>query len=307
MGDVPPVDAMTLPQWKGVFRRALKDIERNHSFAFASGLSYQFLMGLFPALIALAAVVGYLPIPNLFQSILDFMSRFVPADSMGLVKGVVRDVITPNKGKLLSFGILGAIWAVSSGFAGIMEALNVAYDVPETRPYWKSRLLAVLLSFQIGGLMVLAFTLMLVGPQFGEWLANTFRVSTLWAYAWPYLRIVFSLVAVVLAVEVMYFAGPNVRQRFRHTVWGAVIAVSVWLLLSYGLGLYFRQVTHLNKTYGSLGGAVALMIWMQWTALALLLGAEVNSEILKLSTGGEVLLKQERRKRLRTEQARKAA
>jgi membrane protein len=298
---------MTWQQWKRVFRGAGNDLQRNHSLAFASGLSYQFLLGLFPALIAFAAVVGYLPLPDLFRSILDFMSRFVPPDSMGLVRAVVRDVITPNKGKLLSFGLLGSIWAVSGGFAGIMEALNVAYDVPETRPYWKTRLLAILLSLQIGGLMLLALAVMVVGPRFGEWLATTFHLSLVWAYTWPYLRIVFSFVAVVLAVEILYFAGPNVRQRFRHTAWGAVIAVSTWLLLSYGLGLYFRQIVHLNKTYGSLGAAVALMIWMQWTALSLLIGAEVNSEILKINTSGEVLLKSERRKTLRAEKPRIAA
>jgi membrane protein len=298
---------MTRQQWKSVFRNAANNLPKKHSMAFASGLSYQFLMGLFPALIALAAVVGYLPIPHLFQSILDFMSRFVPADSMGLVRAVVRDVITPNKGKLLSAGLAGSIWAVSSGFAGIMEALNVAYDVPETRPYWKTRLIAIWLSFQIGALTLIALVFMLVGPRFGAWMANTFDLSLVWAYAWPYLQIFFAVIAVVLAVEVMYFAAPNVRQRFRHTVVGAVIAVAAWLLLSYGLGVYFRQVTHLNKTYGSLGGAVALIIWMQWTALALLTGAEVNSEILKVHTGGEVPLKVERRRTLRTAQAKKVA
>jgi membrane protein len=298
---------MTLQQWKHVFRSAGNDLQRNHLFAFANGLSYQFLMSLFPALIALAAIVGYLPIPHLFRSILDFMSRFVPPDSMGMVRAVVRDVITPNKGKLLSFGLAGSIWAVSSGFAAIMEALNVAYDVPETRPYWKTRLLAIWLSFQIGGLMLLALVVMLVGPRFGVWLANTLHLSVVWAYVWPYLRIAFAFVAVVLAVEIMYFAAPNVRQKCRYTVVGAVIAVVAWLLLSYGLGLYLRQVVHLNKTYGSLGAAVALMIWMQWTALSLLIGAEVNSEVLKVNTGGEVPLKTERRKTLRTEKARRAA
>jgi membrane protein len=272
---------------------------------FAAGLSYYFLMGLFPALIALAAVVGYLPIPNLFQEILNVMSRFVPPESMGLVRKVVADVISPNRGKLLSFGVLGAIWAVSGGFASIMEALNVAYDVPETRPFWKTRLLAISLSVQIGALMLAALAVMLVGPRFGEWMANTFHLSFAWAYVWPYLRIAFALFAVVVAVEVMYVVGPNVKQSFRYTSWGAVIAVVTWLTLSYLLGLYFRQVVHLNKTYGSLGAAVALMVWLQWTAMSLLIGAEINSEIVKLR--GKVLLKYERRKEPRAESERNAA
>jgi membrane protein len=296
---------MTVHEWRGVLKRAWLDLQNNHTQAFAAGLSYYFLMGLFPALIALAAIVGYLPIPNLFQEILNVMSRFVPPESMGLVRRVVGDVISPNRGKLLSFGVLGAIWAVSGGFASVMEALNVAYDVPETRPFWKTRLLAMLLSVQIGALMVAALAVMLVGPRFGEWMANTFHLSFVWAYVWPYLRIGFALFAVVVAVEVMYVVGPNVKQNFRYTSWGAVIAVVTWLTLSHLLGLYFRQVVHLNRTYGSLGAAVALMVWLQGTAMSLLIGAEINSEIVKLR--GPVPLKHERRGEERVREERRAA
>jgi len=296
---------MTVHECRGVLKRAWFDLQNNHTQAFAAGLSYNFLMGLFPALIALAAIVGYLPIPNLFQEILNVMSRFVPPESMRLVRRVVADVISPNRGKLLSFGVLGAIWAVSGGFASVMEALNVAYDVPETRPFWKTRLLAILLSVQIGALMLAALAVMLVGPRFGEWMANTFHLSVVWAYVWPYLRIGFALFAVVVAVEVMYVVGPNVKQSFRYTSWGAVIAVVTWLALSHLLGLYFRQVVHLNRTYGSLGAAVALMVWLQGTAISLLIGAEINSEIVKLR--GPVPLKHERRGETRLREERRVA
>ena len=280
---------------KLVLRGTWADLNRNHSMVFAAGLAFYFLLALFPALIALASIVGFLPIPNLFQSILDTMSKVVPPDSMGLVRTVVNDVITPNRGKLLSFGLLGSFWAVSTGFATLMEALNVAYDVPETRPYWKTRLLAFWLTFQIGGLMLLALTVILLGPEFGGWIAQRAHLTAAFAMSWPYLRWVLSIVSVVLAVETMYFAGPNVRQSFRYTAVGAIFAVATWLSLSFLLGLYFRQIVNLNHTYGALGGAVALMIWLQYSALVLLIGAEINSEMLKINTEGEVPLKFERR------------
>lgn len=287
---------MGLGDWKQVLSRAWDDLMRNHSMAFAAGLSYYFVMALFPALIAIAAIVAYLPVPNLFQTILDVMSKVVPPDSMGLVRQVVNDVISPNKGKLLSFGIVGSFWAVSTGFSSLMEALNVAYDVPETRPYWKTRLLAMWLSVQIGGMMLVALILILLGPQFGDWVAGHANLTWQFQLVWPYLRWGFSVVAVVFGVGTMYFAGPNVKQRFRYTAVGASIAVAAWFALSFLLGLYFRKIANLNHTYGTLGAAVALMIWMQWTALILLVGAEINSEILKLHTKGEVPLKFERRK-----------
>ena len=112
----------------------------------AAALSYYFVLSLFPALIFLSAVVAYLPVPDLFGQALGLMGQFIPPDSMGLV---LADVVTPNRGAFLSFGILGTLWAASGGFSAAIEALNVAYDVHDDRPFWKTRPLAVGLSLAI--------------------------------------------------------------------------------------------------------------------------------------------------------------
>ena len=117
--------------------------------AMAAGLSYYFVMSLFPLLILVAAVVPYIPIPHLFDRVLGAMAQVVPPDSIGLVRAVLKDVIVPHRA-FLTFGILGTLWAASGGFASLIEALNVAYNVPETRPIWKTRLVAVELMFVIG-------------------------------------------------------------------------------------------------------------------------------------------------------------
>src|SRR5581483_6183642 len=118
-------------------------------------------------LIFLSAVVAYLPVPDLFGQVLSIMGRFIPPDSMGLVRRVLADVITPNRSAFLSFGILGAVWAASGGFSAAIEALNVAYDVEDDRPFWKTRPLAIALAFIIGTLLLLALAVMIVGPRFG--------------------------------------------------------------------------------------------------------------------------------------------
>ena len=119
------------------------DVLRNHTLQMAAALSYYFVLSLFPSLILLSAIVAYLPVPNLFDQALMLMARFLPADSMGLVRRVLADVITPNRGTFLSFGILGTLWTASGGFAAAIEALNIAYDVEDDRPFWKTRPLAV--------------------------------------------------------------------------------------------------------------------------------------------------------------------
>jgi membrane protein len=269
----------------------------------AAALSYYFVLSLFPALIFLSAVVAFLPVPDLFGQALSVMGRFLPPDSMSLVRRVLADVITPNRGAFLSFGILGTLWAASGGFSAAIEALNVAYDVQDDRPFWKTRPLAVGLAFITGALLLIALSVMIVGPRFGEWLAGKVHLSSVFVFLWPYIHWSTAVAFTILAVEALYFLGPNVKQRFLATLPGAILAVICWIALSYFLGVYFRHFANFNKTYGTLGAAVALMTWLYWTGFAMLVGAELNSELAKISREGKIEEKHERSPLRRTDLA----
>ena len=273
--------------------RTYHEVERNHTFQMAAALAYYFVLSLFPSLILLSAVVAYLPVPDLFNQAINLMAHFVPPDSMGLVRKVLADVISPNRETFLSLGVLGTLWAASGGFNACIEALNLAYDVEETRPFWKTRLLALGLAFVIGTLMLLALAVMIVGPRFGEWLAAKVHLSQVFVWAWPYIHWTLSVVFTVLAVEALYYLAPNVKQRFIATLPGAVVAVAAWIGLSYLLGIYFRSFANFNRTYGTLGAAVALMVWLYWTSFAILVGAELNAELAKVSAEGKIPQKED--------------
>jgi membrane protein len=273
-------------------KHAYDDVMTNHTMAIAAGLSYYFVLSLFPLLILAAAIVPFLPVPHLFGRILWAMQHVIPADSMGLVRGVLRDVITPHKGSFLTVGILGTIWTAAGGFASLIEALNVAYDVPETRPIWKTRLLAMGLMVVIGGLMVIGAITMFVGPAFGGWLAMKLHLSWMFVKLWPLVRWIVSVAFIVLAVELMFYWAPNVKQKFLSTLPGAALGVGVWIAASYALGLYFQHFANFNLTYGTLGAAVALMEWLYWSWFFILVGAEINSELLKAQGHGKMELKQ---------------
>lgn len=278
---------------KTALTRTYADVLRNHTLQMAAALSYYFVLSLFPSLIFLSAVVAYLPVPNLFEQALGMMARFLPADSMGLVRRVLADVITPNRGAFLSFGILGTLWTASGGFSAAIEALNIAYDVQDDRPFWKTRPLAILLALITGFLLLLALPVMIVGPRFGQWLAIRVHLSSVFVFLWPYIHWSIAIGFTVLAVEALYFLAPNVKQRFLATLPGAVLAVACWLALSYLLGMYFRHFADFNKTYGTLGAAIALMTWLYWTGFAMLLGAELNAELAKISKEGRIQEKHE--------------
>ena len=283
---------MSLVRVKRVIAGTVNDVNLNHILAFAAALSYYFVMAFFPALITLAAIVAYLPVPDLFNTIVNTMARVVPPESMGLIRRIVADVISPSRGALLSFGLIGTLWTCSSGFSAMIEALNVAYDVPETRPFWKTRLLAIQMTFIIGTLVTFAFTFMILGPRFGEFLANQLHLGPVWAVIWPVLRYVVAITFTVLALEGLYYMGPNLKQPFSALLPGAVLAVVGWILLSDGLSLYFHKFAHLNRTYGVLGGGVAFLTWLYWSGFLILLGAELNSEILQQGGDGTLSLKE---------------
>ena len=264
------------------------DLLRNHTLQMAAALAYYFVLSLFPALIFLSAVVAFLPLPDLFNQALGMMARFLPPDSMGLVRRVLSDVITPNRGTFLSFGIFGTLWAASGGFSAAIEALNIAYDVQDDRPFWKTRPLAMGLALVTGALMLVALSVMIVGPRFGEWLAARVHLSYLFVLLWPCVHWAVAIGFTILAVEALYFLAPNVKQRFLATLPGAILAVGCWIALSYLLGLYFRHFANFNKTYGTLGAAIALMIWLYWIGIAMLVGAELNCELAKISRKGKI-------------------
>ena len=150
--------------WRALLK-AYKDMDQHHLLAFAGSLAYYFFMSLIPFLIFLASLLVYVPIPGIFDYILGGLSHMLPSDSMAMVRKVVVDLITTNHKGFLSFGIIGTIWSASGGFSAMIEALNVAYDVQEGRPFWKTRPLAVLLTIIVGALVTVLLFAMIFGPH----------------------------------------------------------------------------------------------------------------------------------------------
>jgi membrane protein len=279
---------MTFSGIKDAVWRTTEDIFQKHTFQMAAALAYYFVLAIFPALILLSAVIAYVPVQNLFNQVLALLGSFVPPDSMQAVQTVLANVVTPNRGTLLSFGILGILWTASGGFASAIEALNIAYEVEEGRPFWVTRPLAVGLTFMVGLLLLIALAVMIMGPHFGQRLADHLRLSWLFVTAWPYIHWAISFGFTVLAVEVVYFVGPNVKQRFWSTLPGAVLSVISWVGLSYALGVYFRSFAHFNKTYGTIGAVIALMVWLYWNGFVMLVGAQLNCQLAKESKKGKI-------------------
>ncbi len=279
---------MTLAGLQRAVKAGAQDVQRHHTLQIAAALSYYLVLSVFPGLMFLSAVAGSIPLPDLFGRVLGFMAELLPPDTMKMVQSVLLDILSTNRKAWLSFGTIGTIWVATAAFDAIIEGLDIAYDVSDDRPYWRTRLLAVGLAAITGILLITALAVMMVGPRFGIWLSSKISLSTLFVLLWPFIHWTVAVVFTLLAVEVLYYLGPNVKQRFLATLPGAVLAVSCWIGLSYLLGFYFRHVANFSRTYGTLGGVVAFMSWFYWNSFALLVGAELNAELAKESSKGQL-------------------
>jgi membrane protein len=279
---------MTAAGVKRALVRACHDLYQHRTLSVAAGLSYYFILAVFPGLILLSTILGAIPLPDLFGHILGAMRRVLPAETMKIVYSVLADVLRGNHRAWLSLGMLGTLWVASAAFHATIDALDMAYDVEDSRPFWRTRLLALLLTVICGVSLLFSSAFMILGPRFGEWLASTFGISWKWVSLWPSVQWVVAIGCSVLAVEALFFLGPNVKQRFLATLPGAALTVGCWIGLSSLLGIYFRHFADYNRTYGTLGGFIAFMNWFYFTLFFLLVGAEVNAELAKESRRGRL-------------------
>jgi len=284
---------MTLAGLKRAFVATFDDLAQHHVFQMAAALSYYMVLAVFPGMIFLSSVMSLIPLPDLFGRVVGTMSLLLPPDTMRVVQSVLLDVLATNRKAWLSFGMLGVIWVSSAAFDALIEALDIAYDVNDDRPFWKTRLRAIILGIITTGLVSIALAVMILGPRFGAWLAARMYLSSAFVLLWPVIHWSIAILFTLLAVELVYFLGPNVKQRFGATLPGAIFSLGCWLGLSYLLGFYFRHLANLSRTYGALAGFIAFMTWFYWNSFALLLGAELNAELAKESNKGQLHEKNE--------------
>jgi membrane protein len=259
--------------------RVWAEINEDEVIDRGAALAYYFLFALFPALLFLTALLGLLPIPNLMDRLMEYVSQALPSDAASITQRTLSEILRGAHGGLLSIGVLGALWAASNGIASIMTSLNAVYDVPETRPFWKRKALAIGLTLLFSAFILTALVLMIFGPKLGETVASWVGLGAVFTLVWNVVSIPIVIVLVAIGVALVYYLAPDVEQRFRWVTPGSALAVALWLLMSIGLRWYVAHFANYNATYGSIGGVILLMLWLYLTGIALLVGGEVNAVI----------------------------
>ncbi|MEB0075791.1 YihY/virulence factor BrkB family protein [Pseudomonas sp. CCI3.2] len=271
---------------KKVLMRTVNEFMDDEMSTYASALAYQMLFSLFPFLLFLIALIGFLHLPDFFSWLRLQSELVLPPQALDQVNPVI-DQLQQSKGGLLSIGIVIALWTASAGVRLMMSAMNAAYDVAEGRPIWKRFPLSILYTIGIAGMLLAAAGLMVTGPQVMSWLAGQIGMQDFIVTLWTLLRWPVIIVLLMVAVALMYFVMPDVKQEFRFITAGSVLAVVVWIVASLGFGYYVKTFSDYNAMYGSIGAIIVLLLYFYISAAVLLLGAEMNAVIEHMHAEGK--------------------
>lgn len=253
---------------------------RTRVFDTAGGVAFWATMSMVPLLMVLVALFSFLPVKSLLTQLLGIMAILLPPASLTMVEKMIGKLLEPH-GAMLSFGVISYIWSTTGGFTALIAALNIAYDVKVERSWLADRLMALILTFTSGGLITVALLGIIAGPHFVHFVAQIVAIPPALETLWPTIRFGTVFVCFVLALELIYFLGPNMRQRFKSTLPGAIIAIALWFASSYVLAYYLNHWANYAHLYGGMGAVIGLMLWMYLSALIILIGAEINAEIGK--------------------------
>ena len=262
-------------------KRTFKEIGDDRVLGLAAQAAYYFFFSLFPILLFLAPLLGVIgDKQENFNWVVGQLRQAVPGEASALIDNVVRSVVFAEGAPgLISTGALLAVWAGSNVFGALMDSLNEAYDVKETRPWWKRKLIAVASVFGIGGTILLTSVVFIAGDWIVGWMGDHMGLAEQTQQVWAWARIPISFAMLVGLAWLSFFFLPNIRQSKRHVLAGAVLTTVLWVLVTLLFRFYVQNFANYNATYGTIGGVIALLTWMYFSMVVFLVGGELNSEL----------------------------
>jgi len=255
-------------------------VERHSCTEVAAEVAFDFSFSMFPAALFTASLVGLLGItPEFITSALDVLGILIPEVVRNMVDENIRHLVAASSRKLLTLGLLGAVWPASSAISATMKAFNRAYGVAETRSFLHRRALSVGLLLGVGVATAISFNLFILGNWFEEQLLIHLGVGRLLPTLLALLKWPVGFLGAVAGAGLLFRLAPNCSPRVVQVVPGALVFAVLWSLIALGFGTYVSHFSYYNKVFGILGAFIILQLWMYLTALIMLVGGELNAEM----------------------------
>ena len=264
-------------EWRAVVKRSGKQFLADDCMGLAQQVAYSSLLAFFPAVVAL---VGLLDLVNAYSALQSFLDPVAPKAVTELIASFQKDSGGSGSVVALVVGLAGAVWAASGAMSSVVKAVNVAYDRIETRPFWKVRIISIVLVAAAGIVTAGMLLLIVLGGTLGDAIARRAHAGGAFAWTWNLARWPIAFLIVLLLYALIYYLAPNIEQR--SWTWvspGSVVGALLWIALSGLFALYTSFSNSYTKTYGTLAGGIVLLLWLNYTAWAILFGAELNSEL----------------------------
>jgi membrane protein len=251
--------------------------------AIGAQMTYYLILAFFPFLIFLMTIVSYTSVTS--TNILENISPVLAHETYVVIETFVNEILMSRNTTLLSFGMIGTLWASSSGLMAIMKGLNKAYDEAEDRPFWKVRGISILFTLAMGIVILLAFVLLIFGEGMGErvfiWLHFPDNFNTIWQV----IKYSIPLLTMFIVFIFLYSISPNRRLTIREVIPGSIFSSLGWIVTSLLFAFYVNHWGNFTKTYGSIGGIIILLIWLYLSSVIILLGGEINATLTFLRDG----------------------
>ena len=275
-------------------KATVQEFQRDDALGLAAQLAYYLILALFPFILVLVSLMGTFGNKEFASIVLSYFQQVMPEEAYKLVKTYTGNIISGRAKApyLFSFSILFTIWSASGAFAALINALNRAYDVQETRPFWKVRGLAILMTLGISVLIFAGVLLLVVGEPIGQAIADVFGLGYLFELIWNVARWPVALFFLIFTVALLYYLAPDVNQPFRWITPGGLIGVVLWVLASIAFSFYVNNFGSYDKTYGSIGVVIILLLYLYISSLTILFGATLNAILVRMKEeiSGEQIL-----------------
>ena len=264
-------------EWIDALKRSFKSFLDDDALGLSAQVAFSSLLAFFPAMVFL---VGLLDLVGAYEALQDFLRPVAPGDVIETIDTLQQETSRGSSVVAFLVGAAGAVWAASGAMNAVIKSVNRAYDRVETRPFWKTRLLAIVLVALTG--LVLAGLLLLIvfGGPLGSAIADQAGLGGAFELLWGIARWPIAFVAILLFFALVYYLAPNLDLRsWSWLTPGSLVGAVAWLALSGLFALYTSFSDSYSKTYGALASGIVLLLWLNYSAFALLFGAELNSEL----------------------------
>ncbi len=248
--------------------------------ALGAQMTYYIILSVFPFFMLLLSILANTNLSS--DEVLANIVQFMPDEGGSMILDVINETVNASSVGLMSVSMVAALWSSSNGIAALMKGVNKAYDLEEKRPFWRLKVIAILFTIGLIGMIIIVLVMLVLGEVIGQKLFGYFDAGQVFVILWNLLRYIIPLGGLIGVFTLFYRFAPTRSIKIRQVVAGAVFTTLGWIGISQLFSTYVNQFGNYTRVYGSIGGIIVFLIWLNLSAVIILVGGELNAAVAYL-------------------------